>query len=77
MLLPESLSSQVICGSEDPQIGWSSRRFDQRVASPTLVGAATIRGTSRFVTRMQLRSRQHRMRADTAAAPALRCSDSR
>jgi hypothetical protein len=77
MQLPESLSRQVICGSEEPQIGWSSRRFDHRVPSPTLVGSATIRGNSRFVTRLQLQSRLHRMRADTAAAPALRCSDSR
>lgn len=52
MQMPQSLTCRVICGSEVPPLGWSSRRFDHRVPSSTLVGSAAIRGHARFVTRL-------------------------
>jgi hypothetical protein len=52
--IPPSSTGRVICGSDQPPLGWSSRRFDERVPSPTLVCSATIRGNARFITRMSL-----------------------
>lgn len=50
--LPQSPDgrAELLCGSLDPIAGWISRRFGQRIPSPTLVWRARITGTTTLLT---------------------------
>ncbi|MBI3230052.1 MAG: hypothetical protein HYZ45_07730, partial [Burkholderiales bacterium] len=49
-----SIAPQLVKGREDPPLGWISRSFDAKVASPTLCWQETIRGNTKRVTILQI-----------------------
>jgi hypothetical protein len=67
MLVPPQMTCQIVSGREKPPLGWISRRFDQRVAAPTVVGKMRIRGNVRLVTQIavSVRSQEQPARAPT------------
>jgi hypothetical protein len=54
MQLPPGLRCELVRGREAVPLGWISRRFDERVPSPTLALHGAIRGNVRLVTRIEL-----------------------
>jgi hypothetical protein len=50
IVLPEGGRSEVLAGSTSPISGWVSRRFDRKVAAPTIVWRARLSGDSRLQT---------------------------
>jgi hypothetical protein len=53
LTLAAGMQYQLFHGSEDPPLGWVSRRFDERQPCATVRGAARIRGDTRLVTTMK------------------------
>ncbi len=45
---------QLVRGQTDPPLGWVSRRFDERMASPTVVWQGSIDASARLVTHLGL-----------------------
>ena len=52
MILPADMQYEIFQGSEDPLLGWVSRRFDERRPCWTVRAAVRIRGNARLVTTM-------------------------
>ena len=52
MSLPAGMRYEIFLGSEDPPLGWVSRRFDERHPCWTVVATARTRGDTRLVTTM-------------------------
>jgi len=55
LILPAIAEPELHCGREDPPLGWVSRRYDERVAAPSVRARCTIRGDTRLVTTIDLR----------------------
>jgi hypothetical protein len=71
MQMPQGMRCELVRGREAVPLGWVSRRFDQRTASPTVLVQGAIRGNARLLTRIELsiataRSEAHQRRAETA-----------
>ena len=45
---PQWGSVQIVCGQQDPLLGWYSRRFNEIRPSPAVVCRKNIKGTTRF-----------------------------
>jgi Heparinase II/III-like protein/Heparinase II/III N-terminus len=52
VILPAGMQYENFHGSDDPMLGWVSRRFDERHPCWTIRAARRIRGTTRFMTTM-------------------------
>ncbi|MGH8176624.1 MAG: alginate lyase family protein [Steroidobacter sp.] len=58
MTLPMQARCEIFRGSEEPVLGWNSRRFDERVACCSVRAAVRIQGDTRLVTHMSVRFRR-------------------
>ncbi len=47
-------SVQLVCGSEDPPLGWISHRFDEKQAAPSVVWRAQLQGSATLRTELRL-----------------------
>jgi hypothetical protein len=47
-------SKDIVCGREDPPLGWISRRFDVKVPTRTVVWAGSIEGHSKLRTTIRV-----------------------
>jgi hypothetical protein len=54
MTMPLQARCEIYRGSENPILGWNSRRFDERVASPSARATLKINGVVRLATHMTL-----------------------
>lgn len=52
MIMPAKALCEIFSGSQEPTLGWTSRHFDERGASPTLRARLRICGDTRLVTDM-------------------------